>query len=541
MRERTESVLADLIDIRAEQHPDLDVVTFEHLSLDGLATPDEVRTYAQLGDNGRRIAGELVRRGMGRGDRFGLMMRNHPEFVEATIAASASGTVFVPIDPRTRADKLAYMLANSGCRGLICADYTLDEVAAARAAAHGLEWVLALDTAEDAGSPKVADVAGVESLRAVLHGPVPTLDCDPANPEDPVQILYTSGTTGDPKGIVGSNAAFVRGGMAGYLFGYQPTDRPYTGLSLTHGNAWGVTLMPSLFMGLRAVMSRKFTKSKLWDVARHYGCTTFSLVGGMAMALYSEPAKPDDDDNPVRIVVSGGMPGSIWGAFEERFGLQIIEIYGASDGGGLTFKPAGEGPIGSIGKPIGAIEMKVLDENDEECPPGVIGEICCRPTDGSKAEVEYFGNEEASQNKVRGGWNRSGDMAHTDEDGWFFFDYRSGGGIRHNGDFVNSGFVERVIAEHPDVDDVFVYGAPIVGGTPGEKDVVAAVVPADRATFDPQTVFAACRAGLEANFVPSYIQVVDEIPKTASEKPQERLLLDQFNPTAPGVLAEERP
>ncbi len=129
-------------------------------------------------------------------------------------------------------------------------------------------------------------------------------------------------------------------------------------------------------------------------------------------------------------------------------------------------------------------------------------------------------------------------MGHRDADGWLFFDYRKGGSIRHNGDFVNAGFIEKVIAEHPSVADVFVYGVPAASGAPGEKDVVAAIVPAAGAVFAADAVFAACRKGLEPNFVPSYLQVVDEIPKTASEKPQERFLLERFAPGAPGIYTE---
>ena len=147
-------------------------------------------------------------------------------------------------------------------------------------------------------------------------------------------------------------------------------------------------------------------------------------------------------------------------------------------------------------------------------------------------KVEYFKNAEASKKKTAGGWLRSGDMCHRDEDGWFFFDYRKGGAIRHNGDFVNPGFVERVIAEHRQVNDVFVYGVPAASGAPGEKDVVAAVVATNPDSFDPASVFVMCAERLEANFVPSYVQLVDEIPKTASEKPQERFLLARFAPDA---------
>jgi crotonobetaine/carnitine-CoA ligase len=168
----------------------------------------------------------------------------------------------------------------------------------------------------------------------------------------------------------------------------------------------------------------------------------------------------------------------------------------------------------------------------------VPGEICSRPSDGSAASVEYHGNPDASAKKTHGGWLRSGDIGHTDADGWFYFDYRKGGGIRHNGDFVNVGFVEKALAELPSVSDVFVYGVTAASGAPGEKDVVAAIVPSDPGAFSAADVFAACRKALEANFVPSYLQVVDEIPKTASEKPQERFLLEAFDPAGSGVSSE---
>ncbi len=536
MRERNELILADLIALRAEQHLDLDVLTFEHLSLDGGATPDEVRTYADLFVNGNRIAAWLRARGMQPGDRFAIALRNHAEFVDAMVAASITGTVFVPIDPRTRADKLAFMVNNSGSRGIMCSRYNLAEICRAEPDCPGLEWLLTLDEGEAGDAPRSR--LFVQRVAEVLAAPAVAVDPFPSTLQHPLQVIYTSGTTGDPKGIVANNQRFGGTGMVGALFGYRPDERPYTGLSFTHSNAQTTALCPALWSGLRAVFSRKFTKSRLWEVCRHYGCTTFSLLGGMATAIYAEPERPDDADNPVRLIISGGMPAAIWEAFEKRFGVQILEIYGANDGGGLALKPPGVGPIGSCGKPLPNWEMRILDDDGNECPPGVSGEICCRPAQGSPAsvEIEYLGNPEASRKKVRDGWNRSGDVGHRDADGWMYFDYRKGGGIRHNGDFITPGFVEKVIAEHPSVDDVYVYGVPARSGSPGEKDVVAAIVARERASFDPQAVFAHCRAGLEPNFVPCYLQLLDEIPKTASEKPQERFLIELFGSDTQNVF-----
>ncbi len=524
-----DGTLAAIASARAESDPDFRVLTFECAGRE-----DETRTFAELLDRGRRLAAVLSDRGLGRGDRFGLMMRNHPEFVEAMIAASLSGTVFVPIDPRMRGEKLGYTLRNSGSEAVVLADYNLRQWDEVRAELPDVRFVLAAETGED-DAPGVSDWPGVEALGGVLEEAKPA-DCRLDDAKAPLQIIYTSGTTGDPKGVVMDNGRFGLFSRLGeLLFHFDRSDILYTGLSLTHGNAQAVTLGNAMGMGLPAVISRRFTKSRLLDICRKHGCTTFSLLGGMATAIYSEPEKPDDADNPVRMVTSAGMPPTIWEAFERRFGVDILEWYGAVEGG-LAVKPIGQGPVGSFGKAGPGLEMKILDENDVECPPFVRGEICSRPQGGEAPVVNYYNKPDASEKKTRGGWLRSGDIGHADEDGWLFFDYRDGGGIRHNGDFVHPGYVEKVIAEVPSVSDVFVYGVPAASGAPGEKDVVAAIVSAEGTTCDAETVFARCREGLEPNFVPSFLQMVDEIPKTASEKPQERFLLEAFSKTADNVF-----
>jgi crotonobetaine/carnitine-CoA ligase len=338
--------------------------------------------------------------------------------------------------------------------------------------------------------------------------------------------MYTSGTTGDPKGIVVPHGRF--GAVSGHgeaVFGYRAGDRPYTGLSLTHGNAQFVSLAPSLKMGLRAVFSRKFTKSRLWDIVRRYGCTTFSLLGGMVTAIYAEPPRSDDANNPVRLVVSAGMPAAIWEAFERRFGVAIVEFYGAMEGG-MSIKPVGVGPIGSCGRPAPGLVARVIDEAGQEVSRDTPGELVFRLAGGPFPPVKYHNNPGASAKKVVDGWLLSGDIVHMDADGWIFYEYRKGGGLRRNGEFINPAFVERTLAEHPHVDDIFVYGVPAANGAPGEKDVVAAIVPAGDP--DAASIFAWAVERLEPNMVPSFLQFVAQIPKTASEKPQERFLVDIF-------------
>ena len=527
---------AGLIGNRALSNPDLDVLTIEG----GGQRADEVRTYRQLWDNGRRLGAGLRQLGLKQGDLFGVLMANHAEFVETMVAAGATGTIFVPIDPRTKGDKLAYMLEAANCAGVIAADYALPNLAEIRDRLPQLKWVVGLSTDDGKSTPAQLAAHGVVPYAQLLAKPTEDFDLAEVEPESAMQLIYTSGTTGDPKGIVMTHRRYCEtSALASRLFGYRSDDRPYSGLSLTHANAQVLTLGNSLAAGMRCVLSRRFTKSRLWDITRRYGCTSFSLLGGMTTAVYAEPPKRDDGENPVRFVVSAGMPKAIWADFEKRFNVRILEFYGAAEGG-LTVKPIGVGPIGSIGKPIATLKHRIVDDEGREVRRGEPGELLFRPADGSAFKVEYFGSPQASARKTAGGWLHMGDVVTEDADGWLYFQYRKGGGIRCNGDFINPAFVEKAIAECPEVDDVYVYGVPARSGVPGEKDPVAAVVPKDRESFDPQALFQTCRQRLEANFVPRFIQVLDQIPKTASEKPQERFLIEAFETQPNRVFTERR-
>ncbi len=521
-------ILAHQIARRARVDGAREVLTFENGD-----NPDEVRSYAMLWDNGQRVASALAAEGMAKGDRFALLMQNHPEFVDTMVGSSIIGTVYVPIDPRTKGEKLLFMLKHSGSRGVVCANYCLQSVLELLPQAPGIEWLWVVG---EIGSEQVLPTARrVKHFADILCSSPAHLPFQVNDPADAMQIMYTSGTTGDPKGVV---VRYTRWGAVGAwsgLFGFQRDDRPYTGLSLTHGNAQLVTLASTLCIGMRAVLSRKFTKSRLWNIARKYGCTTFNLLGGMTTAIYSEPLRSDDADNPVRFVIAAGMPAAIWRDFERRFGVQVLEFYGAVEGG-LTINPIGAGPVGSIGKPPVGVLARIVDEQGHDVAPFECGEITFRPAVGPAPTVEYFRNPDASVNKTLGGWLHTGDIGHVDAEGWMYFDHRVGGGIRHNGDFVNTSFIEKVIAESPLVSDVFVYGMPAASGAPGEKDVVAAVVLVPGACFKNARLFERCREKLEANFVPSYFQVVEEIPKTASEKPLERVLAQVFSPQAGNVF-----
>lgn len=528
-------ILAHMLEQKASETPDKTIVTFEN----GPDQPEEPLTYGAIHRNINRLCAFLREQGVRQGDTFALVMRNHPEFLYAFGAASATGSIVVPIDPRSKGAKLSFQVANTKCKGIFVSSEFLDQVERLLPEMAGAKILAVLH------KPwfDVPNPSRYRDFQEILERPDPGPPRDVVpDPEWALEIIHTSGTTGDPKGVViKSKRMPVFAFLAQSVWRYGPDDVLYTGLSLTHGNAQAVTLVPSLSLSIPCVISMKFSKSRIWDICRKYGCTTFSLLGGMMSGIFNEPRRPDDGDNPVRVVISAGTPRAIWEEFEKRFNVRIHEWYGAVEGG-FAHNPPGVGPVGSFGKPLeGLMEMKVVDENDRECPPFVPGELVSRMV-GQPTEVEYVGQEEASRKKTRGGWLRSGDICHTDEQGWFYFDYRKGGGLRRAGDFIQPDYVEKIIGEYEHVSEVCVYGIPAASGAPGESDLVAAVVPFEGHTIGPKEareIFDLCVKKLERNAVPSYLQVVDEIPKTASEKALDRLLRNAFSPDGPDVYRFE--
>ncbi|MCF6249154.1 MAG: AMP-binding protein [Desulfobacula sp.] len=517
-----QAIISHFLEIKADSIPDKEVLIFENGDMD-----DERVTYKDIYEKSNKIASAFLKAGIEKGDTYAVFMRNHAEFVLSMVAGPVIGAVMVPIDPRSRGDRLKFLLTNSNARAVVVSAEFLPWLEQVLPDIPAFKTIFVVqkpgqETTGQINYPFLNEILEQDSWDRVKQQ---IMDV-----RHPMQIIYTSGTTGDPKGVMIRNNRFGMFTIVTRLvWKYKPSDILYTGLSLTHGNAQAVTLFPALGTGVPAVISRKFTKSRIWDICRKYGCTSFSLLGGMMAGIFNEPPNTGDADNPVKTVISAGTPRAIWEDFENRYDLKILEWYGAVEGG-FAYKPPGKGPIGSFGKPLpGLMEFKAVDEDDNEVMPGKTGELIVKMIKGD-TRVDYLGNKEASEKKTRGGWLRTGDMVSKDEKGWYFFKCRIGSELRRAGDFIQPDHIERIIGEHKDVSEVCVYGIPAASGAPGESDLVAAITPFKGIDIDPGLIFEKCRKDLEPNSVPSYLQITETIPKTISEKALDRILKEQFSP-----------
>jgi carnitine-CoA ligase len=526
-------VTAQMLQIKAEEVPDKKMVTFEYDTYG-----DETLTYSELFSQAARLAAWLIEKGVEKGDRVAVFMRNYPEFLFAIFGSNIIGAVWVALDPRLVGESLAYQIKDSRCKVIV----TTTDLLPALGKIEGFQGTIVF--ADKPGLPEIQ-----ENELSALKKKVPLVSIEEIKqrsfrsveqkglPGEPCQIMYTSGTTGNPKGVIWRNRRLD--GLVDVLWHYTAKDILYTGLSLSHANSHSVTLMPSLYRGIPSVYSVRFARSRIWDICRKYGCTTYSCLGGMIGMIYAMPERPDDGDNPVRVVVSAGTPAAIWEPFEKRFNVRILEWYGALDGGCVTVKQPGEGPVGSMGKPLEFFRVRVIDENGNDLPHQSPGELISQPVIG-EAKVEYYGKEKESREKTLAGWHRSGDIVYQDEDGWLYFCNRKGEELRKFGEFIQPSLIEKILCEHDSVAEVCVYGVPSKGGAPGESDVVVALAGNQNKGIEVKEILEWCKTRLPKSHLPDYLQIVEELPKTISQRPLTRLLREDFQKITGRIYDFER-
>lgn len=472
---------------------------------------DDVYTYADMEERSARVANGLRDLGVTRGSNVAMIMPNSPEFLWAWFGASRVGAPVVPVNTALKGDGLVHIVDHSDSETLVVHAELVDRFLAVRDRLPKLQRVVVVGG--DAGD----DV----SWEGLLEAPAESPDDESVQAADLMMVMYTSGTTGLPKGVVIPQQQIVGVPFLAAFAGLNADDVFYTCLPLFHANAALISIWGAFGMGTKVALSPRFSASRFWDEIRRYGATEFNALGAMMPILYKQPPRPDDADNPCRLVVSAACPKEIWEDFERRFGVEIVEFYGTVEGGLTMAGP--DAPVGSIGKPLPINEMRVVRDDDTDCDPTEVGEIISRPV-GGPPTVQYYKNPEATAEKIKGGWMRSGDLAYADEEGYLWFVDRKKDSMRRRGENISSFEVEKTINEHPDVLESAVYAVP---SELGEDEVMAALVLQPEATFDPLSIIKHCDERMAYFMVPRYLRVVTELEKTGTHRVQKQGLRGQ--------------
>lgn len=509
----------DLVARRARLSGDEPLVTFVE---DG--RPDETCSWADIARRAEALASRLAELGVAPRRPVALFGLNSVDYIVALAGLARLGAVAVPLNALLTPREIAWQLADAGAAALVAeveGTKRMDEAAAAtgftgprlslRGAADGWEAV----------PPGVRGVPVNTAGTAALPPPEPT---------DVFEILYTSGTTGHPKGVMLTHRsmALEADNVASY-WAARPDDVFLAVLPLFHINAQLVTLFPALATGARLVVTRGFSARGWIDLVRTHGVTISSMVGTQVRMLMATPEQSSDADNRLRCIPYGlNVPLEMWTAFERRFGAPLCNIYGLTEAVAIASAAPlyGDRRIPSVGRPARGKAIGIFAGDGTELPPGVEGEIRIRGEPGVSLMLGYH-NRPAETAEALGtdGWLRTGDIGTLDADGYLTFVDRGKDMIKRAGENVSASEVEMVVGEFPGVAEV-----AVVGRTDPVRDeaVVAFVVPRAGAELDLAALDTHCRAGLARFKVPEEYRVVEALPRTSIGKVEKKTLRAQL-------------
>jgi crotonobetaine/carnitine-CoA ligase len=489
------ATVPSLIGARADGLADAVAVTFE----------GEPCSYAELEQRTALVHRWLSDRGVRPGDRVAVLMRNSLEFFYAWLGIARAGAISVPINTAMMGDALAYTLAHSEAVGII-ADADLLAAVDAAGTFPDLSWRLAT------GEP-LAD--GVEPFsQALAGGGGPDLPAAAGiEAGSPMSIVYTSGTTGMPKGVVLPHQSFTNtGAYFAHHLRLGADDHVHTCLPLFHCNAQQCGFMVAMNLGVPMSVNAKFSVSRFWSWIIDSGATISNLMGVMLTLLEKVPPAEDDDANPLRLIAAAPIPEQLHRPFERRFGVRLIEGYGLTETGTMAvLNPIDDIRPGTIGLALEHNEVRVADEHDEELPPETPGQILVRGHIPYAQMIEYFKEPEKTAEALAGGWFHTGDLGKRREDGYYVFLDRMKDTIRRRGENISSFLIEKSVLDHPNVLECAVFGVP---SELSEEDVKVIAVVRPGVELDPQELIEWCESRMAGFMVPRYVEYRSTLPLT---------------------------
>ena len=505
--------LSALLEHSARAFPDRDAVVLGQHRM----------SYAEVEGLACRIANALVAQGIGPGDKIALSCPNLPWFPVAYYGILKTGAAVVPLNVLFKSREVGYHLRDSQAKAYLCFEGT-PALPMAQAGKQGFDdapdcaW-MALITANPAGPSPVPDVP---SLSELIHEQPTTFDTVQRSPDDTAVILYTSGTTGQPKGAELTHAnMLLNARLCDTMYEALPHEKHLIALPLFHSFGQTVQMNTGFYYGATLVLLPRFEPQAALQAMQDEGVTFFAGVPTMYWALLNAPGAEEAFDlpsiaNTLHLAVSGGaaMPVAVLEAFRKRFSVEILEGYGLSETSPVaTFnrldrvvKP------GTVGLPVWGVEVRVVDSEEQNVPPGERGEIIIR---GHCVMKGYFNRPEATAESIKNGWLHTGDVGIFDDDGYLSIVDRVKDMIIRGGFNVYPRELEEVLLTHPKISLAAVVGVP--HDAMGEE-IKAFVILKPGQTASTEELIAWCRENMASYKCPRIIEIRDELPMTATGK-----------------------
>jgi long-chain acyl-CoA synthetase len=483
--------LASLLTESAERAPELPAIRLGDVEL----------SYGELDERSARLATLLREKGVAEGDRVGVMLPNVPDFPVAYYGVLRAGGIVVPMNVLLKRREIAFYLEDSGAKLLL--------------AWHGFAEEARGGTA-DAGAEMIEVEPAAFAALLAEHEPTPGL-VDTAE-DDTAVILYTSGTTGKPKGAELTHQNLFRNADVSSRTTCEigQGDIVLGALPLFHSFGQTVGMNASLKVGACLTLVPRFDPAEALETMQRDGVTHFYGVPTMFGALLHYPERESFDTSSLRNCITGGasMPVEVLHGFEQAFDAKVLEGYGLSETSPVACSnhPDMERKAGSIGTPIEGVEMQLVDEDDNPVDQGEVGEVVIR---GHNIMKGYWQRPDATAEAMRGGWFHSGDMARTDEDGYFYIVDRKKDMIIRGGYNVYPREVEEVLYEHPKIREAAVVGVP---HNEWGEEIGAAVVLHEDEELPAEEISAYVKERIAAYKYPRVVWFLDDLPKGPTGK-----------------------
>ncbi len=494
-------VLGEVLRARAASHSN---ETF-------LKLRDGERSFGEVDARADRMAQGFAALGVAKGDHVAVMLPNGADLVVAVLALGRLGAVTVPVNPEYRGDLLRQVLAGSDSSVLVIDGPLVDQLAPIVAGLPDLRLVIARtderDPALEVLGPQV-----VGFTRLLAHGRDPV---DVAVSSSDLQaIMFTSGTTGPSKGAEVPHALALTCAIDSVRFVGSGGATIYCPLPLFHAAGLWDGMMSALVSGGSLAVVERFSASRFWDDVRHFDARVAMSVFSMIPILLKRPARPDDADHPLRTFYMG--KSTLDQPLHDRFGVRAVETYTSTEVGIATASPYGEWRTGSCGQAHAErFDVAIVDELDRELGPGEPGELVVRPKQPFVMTTGYHGSPEVTARCFRNLWFHTGDRAYRDDDGYFFFVDRAKDAIRRRGENISAFDLECEVNRHPAVLESAAIGVP---SELEDDDVKVAVVLRHPDELDEAGLVAFCEERLPKFMVPRYVEIVDELPRTPTDK-----------------------
>ncbi len=485
-----------------------------------LTLPGASLTYAETDEVANRAANALAALGCGAGDVVMARCGNGLPLVATWFACMKLGAVFMPVNPLLRGEPLRRVMAHAGGQVVVCDAGLHPELAVLAPGLPELRHTLV------AGGPTPA---GAHSWEAVVGAAPSTAPPPPPDdPAAPTKLMYTSGTTGVPKGVVWSRACEATWARCygDELIPLAEGETVYSCLPLSHVTCQGTTLA-ALWNGASASIDASFDPYGFWRRVRAAEAVAFSFVGTILSVLGRRPPQPDDGDNPVRRALGAGAPASGWRTFERRFGLTIVDVWGQTETASCWTMPERlpQRP-GTVGRPAPRFAARLVADTGAEAAGGEVGELWIRPHRALAMFSGYLGEDGRLLPPGDGeGWYHTGDLMRRHADGDLSFLGRRRDAIRRRGEMIAADDVEAGALAHPGVLEAAAVGVP--AEDEADEDVKLSVVPRPGAVLDPVELHGFLRAQLPRFMVPRFLDVRAELPKTPTTRVQKYRLQEE--------------